>query len=111
MRGYTRSNLFRMRLFYETYHDRAIVAPLVRQLLWTHHLILLSQTKHPKDREFYMVAAARERWSKRELERQIRTGAAFRDDRRAKKVSPVVTQIHPAAIDEFQNIYNLEFLS
>jgi hypothetical protein len=36
------------------------------------------------------------------LERQIRTGAALRDDRLGKKVSPVVTQIHPDAIDEFK---------
>lgn len=31
LRGFTRSNLFRMRKFYETYCDNQIVAPLVRQ--------------------------------------------------------------------------------
>jgi hypothetical protein len=34
MRGYIRSNLFRMRQFYETYRSSEIVAPLVRQLPW-----------------------------------------------------------------------------
>lgn len=33
LRGFTRSNLFRMRQFYETYRDDKKVAPLVRQLL------------------------------------------------------------------------------
>jgi predicted nuclease of restriction endonuclease-like (RecB) superfamily len=75
MRGYTRRNLFRMRQFFEEYRGHKRVSPLVTQLPWTHHLILLSQTKHREEREFYMLAAIRERWSKRELERQIRTGA------------------------------------
>lgn len=111
VRGYTRSNLFRMRQFYETYRGDKKVAPLVRQLPWTHHLILLSQTKHREEREFYLLAAVKEQWGKRELERQIRTGAALRSNVAAKKVSPVATQIHPAAIEEFKNAYNFEFLS
>lgn len=32
MRGYTCSNLFRMRHFYETYRGAQTVAPLVRRL-------------------------------------------------------------------------------
>ena len=38
-RGFTRANLFRMRQFFEAYRDDKRVAPLVRQLPWTHHLI------------------------------------------------------------------------
>lgn len=111
IRGYTRRNLFRMRQFYETYRGSKKVSPLVTQLPWTHHLILLSQTKHAQEREFYLLAAIKERWSKRELERQIATGAALRADGKAKKVSPVVSQIHPTALDELKDAYSLEFLS
>lgn len=50
----------------------AMVSPLVRQLSWTNNLIILSQTKRPEEREFYLRMAVRERWSKRELERQFR---------------------------------------
>ncbi len=110
LRGYTRPNLFRMRQLYEAYRGHPKVSPLVRLLPWTHHLILLSQTRHPEEREFYMLAAVAGRWTKRELERQIRTGAALRATTAAKKVSPAVAQIHPAAIEEFKNAYNLEFL-
>lgn len=102
LRGYTRPNLFRMRQFYEAYRGNEKVSPLVRQLPWTHHLIILSQARPPETREFYMLAAIRQRWTKRELERQIRSGAALRAAARGKKVSPVVTQIHPAAEDEFK---------
>lgn len=108
LRGYTRASLFRMRQFYEAYRGNGKVAPLVRQLPWTHHLLVLSQT--PETREFYMLAAIQQRWTKRELERQIRSGAALRAAPRRKKVSPAMTQIHPAAEDEFKDAYSLEFL-
>jgi len=109
-RGFTRANLFRMRQFFEAYRDDRKVAPLVRQLPWTHHLIILSQTKHPQEREFYLLAAVQGRWSKRKLERQIRTRAALRGLPTTKKVSPPVAQIHPTALDEFKSVYSLEFL-
>jgi len=35
----------------------AIVSPLVRQLLWTHNLIILSHSKLPQEREFYLRLA------------------------------------------------------
>ena len=73
LRGFTRANLFRMRQFYETYRDESIVAPLVRQLPWTHNLIILEQSKRPEEREFYLQLAIQEKWSKRELERQFKT--------------------------------------
>jgi predicted nuclease of restriction endonuclease-like (RecB) superfamily len=110
MRGYTRRNLFRMRQFYEAYRAQKKVSPLVTQLPWTHHLIILGQAKHVEERTFYMLAAIKGRWTKRELERQLRTGAALRSDGNAKKVSPAVAQTHPTAIEEFKNAYSLEFL-
>lgn len=51
LRGYTRPNLFRMRQFYEAYRANRKVSPLVRQLPWTHHLIILSQAKPVETRE------------------------------------------------------------
>lgn len=109
-RGYTRRNLFRMRQFFEAYRAHKKVSPLVTQLPWTHHLIILSEAKPVETREFYILAAIKERWSKRELERQIRSGAVLREVKVAKKVSPAVTQFHPTAVDEFKNAYNIEFL-
>jgi predicted nuclease of restriction endonuclease-like (RecB) superfamily len=110
MRGYTRPNLFRMRQFFEAYQGDKKVSPLVRQLPWTHHLIILSQAKPPATRAFYMLAAIKERWTKRELERQIQSGAVLRSRSIEKKVSPAVRQTHPYAIEEFKDAYNLEFL-
>ncbi len=110
LQGFTRSNLFRMRQFYETYQGDEIVAPLVRQLSWSHNLIILGQSKRPQEREFYLKMAINERWSKRELERQFNTALFERVVLNPLKVSPVLTQTHPAALDVFKDSYVVEFL-
>lgn len=110
LRGFTRRNLFRMRQFFEAYRREKKVSPLVAQLPWTHHLIILGQSKRPEEREFYLRLAIRERWSKRELERQLRASTFERAVLTPAKVSPVVSQMHPEALDIFKDSYMVEFL-
>jgi predicted nuclease of restriction endonuclease-like (RecB) superfamily len=109
-RGFTRANLFRMRQFYEAYADDDIVSALPRQLPWTHHLIILSQSKRPEERAFYLHMAAQERWSSRELERQFRLALFERSVLTPLKVSPAVRQRHPQAASVFKDAYMVEFL-
>ncbi len=110
LKGFTRPNLFRMRQFYETYQDDEKVSPLVRQLPWTHNLLILSRSKRGEEREFYLRMALRERWSKRELERQL-DGALFeRVVLSPAIVSPPVRQLHPDAASVFKDAYLVEFL-
>lgn len=110
LQGFTRRNLFRMRQFYETYQDDQLVSPLVRQLPWTHNLIILSQSKHAEEREFYLRMAIKEKWSKRELERQFNTALFARMVLNPVKVSPAVTQLHPEALTIFKDSYIVDFL-
>jgi predicted nuclease of restriction endonuclease-like (RecB) superfamily len=110
LRGFTRANLFRMRKFYETYSNDQKVAPLVRQLPWTHNLIILNQSKHPEEREFYLRLAIQEKWSKRELERHFKAALFERSVLNPVKMSPLVTQSHPNVLDIFRDAYVLEFL-
>lgn len=110
LRGFTRPNLFRMRQFYETYRLDEKVSALLRQLTWTNNLIILSQSKQPEEREFYLRLAIQEKWSKRELERQFKTALFERTVLHPPKVSPLVRQIHPDALSVFKDSYLLEFL-
>ena len=110
LRGFTRRNLFRMRQFYEAYREDPIVSPLVTQLPWSHHLIIWGQSKRPEEREFYLRLAIRERWSKRELERQFKAALFERAVLSPPKVSPVVTQMYPDALSVFRDAYTVEFL-
>jgi predicted nuclease of restriction endonuclease-like (RecB) superfamily len=110
LRGFTRRNLFRMRQFYEAYEGDAIVSPLVSLLPWTHNLIILSQSKRPEEREFYLRMAIKEKWGKRELERQFEAALFERTVLHPVKVSPLVTLLHPEALSAFKDAYMLEFL-
>ncbi len=109
-RGFTRSNLFRMKQFYETYRESPIVAALLRQLPWTHNLIILEQSKRPEEREFYLRMAIRERWSSRQLERQFKVALFERTVLSPPKVAAALRQIHPEAQSIFKDAYTVEFL-
>ena len=110
IKGFTRASLFRMRQFFDIYRGDPIVAPLVRQLPWTHNLLILSKCKRAEEREFYLRLAVQEKWGSRELERQL-NGALFeRAVLVPPKVSPLVTQLHPAAGSVFKDTYLLDFL-
>lgn len=105
LRGFTRPNLFRMRQFYETYRGDEKVSPLVRQIPWTHNLVIFSQGKLPEEREFYLRMAVQEKWSKRELERQFKTALFERSVTQPAKASAVLRQTHPAALEIFRDAY------
>jgi predicted nuclease of restriction endonuclease-like (RecB) superfamily len=71
IKGFSASNLWRMRQFYETYQKNEILAPVVRELSWTHNLIIMSRAKTEESREFYLSLCRQNNYSKRELSRQM----------------------------------------
>jgi predicted nuclease of restriction endonuclease-like (RecB) superfamily len=110
LRGFTRRNLFRMRQFYEAYRDNTTVSALLTQLPWTHHLIILNQSKAPEEREFYIIKSIEEQWSSRQLERQFKTALFERMILSPPQVSAPLTQTHSNAEGVFRDAYVLEFL-
>ena len=71
LKGFSASNIWRMRQFYATYSEKEKLAPLVREISWTQNLIIMSRAKSDEAREFYLLYCRRNNWTKRELERQI----------------------------------------
>jgi predicted nuclease of restriction endonuclease-like (RecB) superfamily len=110
IKGFTRPNLFRMRQFFDTYRGDTKVSPLVRQLPWTHNLLILMRCKRPEEREFYLRLAAKEKWGSRELERQLNTALFQRAVLAPPKVSALLRQLHPSAGSVFKDSYMLDFL-
>ena len=43
--SFNRRGLYRMRQFYETYKDDEFVTPLVTQISWINHLLIMSGSK------------------------------------------------------------------
>ena len=74
IKGFNRRGLYRMKQFYETYKDNEIVTPLVTQISWTNHLLIMSGCKSDEEREFYIHLCIKENYSKRQLERQLDSG-------------------------------------
>lgn len=110
LKGFSDKNLWRMKQFYEAYKDDEKLSPLVRELSWTHNLIIFSRTKNAEERAFYLKKAFEEKYSKRELERQIDANLYQATAQNALIVSPKISQLVPNAKEIFRDRYTLEFL-
>ncbi len=71
MAGFSASNLWRMKGFFETYSGQPKLAPLSREIGWSHNLLILERCKESREREFYLRATRRFGWSKNVLVHQI----------------------------------------
>lgn len=69
-RGFEEKNLRRMVQFAEVFPDENIVVSLIRQLSWTHFLVLLP-LKDALARDFYAQMCRIERWSVRTLRDRV----------------------------------------
>lgn len=108
IRGFNRRGLYRMKQFYELYRDNAIVSPLLTQLSWSNHLLIMSGCKSDVEREFYMRLCIKENYSKRELERQINSGYYERYMLSKEKLLP--EPIKGLKEKPFLDSYIIEFL-
>ena len=92
-RGFSVQNLWRMRQFYEVYSTFPKLSPLVRELTWTNNLIILSKTTSIEEKEFYLNLSIKEKYTKRELERQINSAIFERFLLSQQKLSSVVREL------------------
>lgn len=69
--GFSASNLWRMKAFFEAYTGLEKLAPLVREIGWSHNLAILERCKDPLEREFYIRMTRKFGWSKNVLIHQI----------------------------------------
>ena len=110
LRGFSDKNLYRMKKFYEIYRNFPILSPLVRELSWTHNLIIFSRSKSIEEMEFYLKLSIKEAYGKRELERQISAGIYERTMLGNKSLPAVVKSKFPNALNSFKDSYSFEFL-
>lgn len=69
--GFSASNLWRMKAFFETYSGLEKLALLVREIGWSHNLVILERCKDGLEREFYLRMTRKFGWSKNVLIHQI----------------------------------------
>ena len=102
LKGFSASNLWRMRQFYDTYATNEKLAAVLRELPWTHNLMILAKCNSNEEREFYLKMAIQQRWSSRDLERQINASLFERTLSNPAQTSAMLKELQPAAVDLHQ---------
>lgn len=111
LKGFSDKNIWRMKQFYETYKSTPKLSPLVREISWTHNLIILSRTKTLEEKEFYLNTCKSEKYSKRELDRQISAGLYERMMLGNSKLSTALRESNHDLTNTFKDSYVFEFLN
>jgi predicted nuclease of restriction endonuclease-like (RecB) superfamily len=111
LKGFSDKNIWRMRQFYQTYKDHPKLSPLVREISWTHNLLIFSRCSAIEEMEFYIHLTRKEKYSKRELDRQISSGVYERtligNNQNASLTQRDITDALPTLKDS----YVFEFLN
>lgn len=114
-RGFDGKSIRRMMQFADVFPEEKIVAPLARQLSWSHFVEVIP-LKDALQREFYLTMAASERWSKRMLREKIdsmlyeRTAIATKPDELVRKELAELRDDNALSPDlVFKSPYFLEF--
>lgn len=110
MRGFSPQNIWRMRQFFEAYRLEPKLSTLLRELPWSSNLHILTRSRRPEEREFYLRMAMQHRWQVREVARQMDSQLFARAVLDPPKVSTALREMHPQADGFFKDSYFLEFL-
>lgn len=110
MKGFSSRNLWDMKKLYETYKDIQKLRPLVAELSWSHNLEILHKTDSIEEKEFYAKVCLKERWSRRELERQMNSSLyeRFMLSKKTDRLIPHTKE--KKALTHFKNEYVFDFL-
>jgi len=110
LKGFSDKNLWRMKQFYETYHKNEKLSALLRELSWTNNLMILSASKSEEEREYYITLSIYERYSSRELGRQLKSSLFERTMLANQKLSPVLRELPQDTKNVFRDVYALDLL-
>lgn len=109
IRGFTRRGLYRMKRFYEIYKDDEFVTTLLTQVSWSNHLAIISKSKTEEERHFYLMLSIKERYTARELQRQIDSAYYERYMLSKDKIKPET--VAKEGTVPFLDTYVLDFLT
>ena len=107
--GFSAQNIWRMKQFYETYSNNQKLATLSRELSWSHNRLILPLEKM-QEQEFYIRMSIKEKWSVRELERQINSSYYERVMLADAKLSTLSRELPQDVSNTFKDTYVFELL-
>lgn len=71
MSGFSAGNLWLMTQFYTEYQADTNLVPLVREISWSKHVVILKKCKDSQQRQFYILATKKFGWTKDVLIHQV----------------------------------------
>lgn len=107
--GFSPQNIWRMKQFFETYKNFPKLATLSRELNWSQNRLILP-LKSPEEQKFYLLFCIKEKWSVRELERQINTSCFERIMLANEKLATLSGVFPKEVTNTFKDTYVLELL-
>jgi len=110
IKGFSDKNIWRMKQFYESYKDFPKLSPLLREIGWSHNLAIFSRCDTQEEREFYLKLTKQEKYSFRELDRQISTSLFERTMIGKSKLSTVLRESNQKLSNTLKDSYVFEFL-
>jgi predicted nuclease of restriction endonuclease-like (RecB) superfamily len=111
IKGFSDKNIWRMKQFYESYKDFPKLSTLLREISWSHNLAIFSRCKSLVEREFYLNQVKNERYSFRELDRQISASLFERTMIGNTKLPTALRETNKNLTNTFKDSYVFEFLS
>lgn len=115
-KGFSVRNLWNMKKYSEIYTANKKLQTLSAEISWSHNILILNKTKTIEEKEFYLKMSLNERWSVRELRRQIESAyfERFALSRRPDKLMKIEKDKYPVSIEDIhchlKDEYVLEFL-
>lgn len=108
-KGFSERNLWNMKQYYSAYRRTPKLQTLSAEISWSNNLLIIERLKDSHEIEFYLKLCVSERWSFRELERQLDTDLFTRyiGLKRPGKALPAKGK-DPLA--QFKDHYVLDFL-
>lgn len=139
IKGFNRRGLYRMKQFYETYSSMSFVTSpmtqnqiaenqdvkigsspmtqfdniketILTKVSWTHHLVLISRAKSDEEREFYLQLCIKERYTVKELDRQIDSSTFERVMISNTNIPQKIKNEYPDIRNNLKDDYVFEFL-
>lgn len=110
MKGFSKENLWRMKKLFETYQNYPKLSTLLTELSWSHNVLILHHAESIEEKEFYIKTCINEKWSYRELERQIEA-ALYERFMLSKKTDKLVPHtLEKNILTHFKDEYIFDFL-
>lgn len=111
-RGFSKDNLWRMRMFYLEYYQDKKLAQLVPEIPWGHNILIIQKIKDKKERAYYLQSCVDFGWSRNVLLNQIKANAYALSKKKKIHNFPKTLPAHLAeqADESMKSVYNLDFL-